>query len=392
MDSSDRTANIVGAGIGGLAAAVALKRAGWTVRVYEREARPRELGFALLLAPNAMAVLRELGLAEAIVSAGFTGRLAELRRIDGRILRRFDASSVGAQLGEPTMVALRQVLHGALLDAVGSDSLCLGNPAVGFEPGDGFATLRLADGSTHRSRMLVGADGFGSVIRQALHPTEAAPRQSGLVAIRGLAYGVGHLLGELSGAQYFGRGVEAGLARANQDVVYWFLSLSPSVVAGKSTVPLELVDEVTRLSHAPLRQIATSTKVEDLRRDLLADREPIDRWGSGAVTLLGDAAHPMLPHAGQGAAQALEDAQALAHALQHHRTPEQALRAYEQLRAKRTAAVVRLARRNARVGAITSPLGCWLRDTAVQWVPQRAILKQMIALGRPPPPITSAGE
>ena len=233
--------------------------------------------------------------------------------------------------------------------------------------------------------VLVGADGIGSVIRKALHPNEAPPRQSGLVAIRGLAHGVGHLLGELSGAQYFGRGLEAGLARANADVVYWFLSLAPSLSLGKSLVPLELVDEVTRDLHPPLRQIAMATLPADLRRDALVDREPIDAWGAGAVTLLGDAAHPMLPHAGQGAAQALEDAQALAEALSGPGEPEAALRRYERRRSQRTAAVVRLARRNARAGMITHPLACWLRDTAVQWVPRRAILKQMIALGRPPP-------
>ena len=92
-----RSALIVGAGIGGLAAGLALKRAGWQVRIFERAANPRELGFALLLAPNAIAALEELGVAAPIVAGGATPTSAEVRRPDGRVLRRLDVTAPGAR-------------------------------------------------------------------------------------------------------------------------------------------------------------------------------------------------------------------------------------------------------------------------------------------------------
>src|SRR5512132_3293425 len=123
---------IVGAGIGGLAAAVALRRAGWDVRVFERASSPRELGFALLLAPNAMHALGELGLADAARNGGFITTSGEMRRPDGTVLRRLDTASVRALLDEDTVCVLRPVLHGALLDAVGAAAIELDAPVIGF--------------------------------------------------------------------------------------------------------------------------------------------------------------------------------------------------------------------------------------------------------------------
>src|SRR5690242_2380655 len=121
---------VVGAGIGGLSAALGLKRAGWQVQVLERHAEAGELGFALLLAPNAMFALGELGVREAVRAAGFSHAFGEMRRPDGSVLRRLDAAPVERALGQPTMVALRPVLHGALLDAVGRENVRLGARCV----------------------------------------------------------------------------------------------------------------------------------------------------------------------------------------------------------------------------------------------------------------------
>ena len=115
------TAIIVGASVGGLAAAIALRRAGWNVRVFERASQPRELGFGLVLAANAVSALRERSVADAIVPAGIHTHHVEIRRADGRVIKRFSG-----QLAGPTLVALRPVLHGALLSAVGEAALRLG--------------------------------------------------------------------------------------------------------------------------------------------------------------------------------------------------------------------------------------------------------------------------
>jgi len=139
--------------------------------------------------------------------------------------------------------------------------------------------------------------------------------------------------------------------------------------------------------HEPFRAIVRATPREDLRLDELFERDPISPWGHGAVTLLGDAAHPMLPHAGQGAAQALEDAVVLGSSLRdvdEQPSIEAALRRYERVRIPRTHAVVALAKRNARMGSIDNAVGCWMRDQIIRFIPQAVILKSLVALGKPP--------
>jgi 2-polyprenyl-6-methoxyphenol hydroxylase-like FAD-dependent oxidoreductase len=396
--SFENSALIVGAGIGGLAAAISLRQAGWDVRVFERAASPRELGFALLLAPNAMHALGALGLAEAARRGGWVATDGQMRRPDGTVLRRFNTATARALLDEDTVCILRTVLHGALLDAVGRDAISAAREVTGFTSSGEGVELTIANGTTASGRILIAADGVGSLIRRRLHPAEGAPRRSGLLAIRGVARDAVQHLGHASGAQYFGRGLEAGVARAGEREVYWYLSLRADLLArqraGEGTAvgsgtAAEIAERCTSEFHEPFRAIVRATSTDDLRLDALFDREPMDDWGAGPVTLLGDAAHPMLPHAGQGAAQALEDAVALGQVLDaagDNGAPEAALRRYERVRSARTRVVVKLARSNARVGSLKSGLGCWIRDLGIRFVPESVILKQLVALGRPPAP------
>jgi 2-polyprenyl-6-methoxyphenol hydroxylase-like FAD-dependent oxidoreductase len=388
--SQQHTTVIVGAGIGGLAAGLALRRAGWRIRIFEQAKHLRELGFALLLAPNAMRALRELGVADQVRARSVVAQQGEMRRPDGTVLKRIDAAAISAPLGEPTVCALRPVLHGILLDAVGADDLTLGSDAIGFEDAGDKIALRLANGETAYSDLLVGADGVGSRVRAQLHPHEPPPRSSGLFAIRGVAFDVAPQLGELSGAQYFGRGIEAGLGRASERAVYWFMSVHAGEVLARRHDPAALANDLARQFHAPFRAIVSATRLEDLRVDELFERDPLDVWGAGRTTLLGDAAHPMLPHAGQGAAQALEDAVALGRALPGSGSIADRLRRYERARAVRTRAVIQIARRNARVSSVRNALGCWARDLAIRLVPASVFARGMISLARPPADSTSA--
>ena len=310
-DSSACPANalIVGAGIGGLAAAISLRKAGWRVGVFERASSVRELGFALLVAPNAMAALRELGVADVVLARGIAPTRGEARRMDGTILKRADFPSPEV-MGGPTVVALRPAVHGALLEAVGEYTVTLGCEATGFSVGADRVTLRTADGDIAEGDLLVGADGAGSVIRRVLHPSEPPPRSSGLIAVHGAV----HHRDGLSGIHYQGPGVEAFVVRASDTGIYWALSLAEELVpAGMRDDPAAILKHMSPRFEETFRAVTSGTT--DLRVDELFDRDPLPFRGRGVVTLLGDAAHPVLPHTGQGAAQAMVDAVALGQAL-----------------------------------------------------------------------------
>src|SRR5262245_30900355 len=129
---SSRTALIAGAGIGGLAAGLALRRAGWQIRIFEQSPEPRAVGFAIGLAPNAMAALRELGVDGSVRAQGIAPARAEVRRPNGQVLRRVDLSFLEASLDQNTLVILRTALHGALLDAVGREHVKVDREVIGF--------------------------------------------------------------------------------------------------------------------------------------------------------------------------------------------------------------------------------------------------------------------
>jgi 2-polyprenyl-6-methoxyphenol hydroxylase-like FAD-dependent oxidoreductase len=382
-ESKPRTALIVGAGIGGLAAGVALQRAGWRVRVFERAAHARELGFALLLAPNALVSLEHLGLVDRVIAAGSEMTGGEICGTGGRVLRRFDLTSLRELLPQPALVVLRPALHGVLLDAFGPQHVSLDSEATGVSFDGPTPALRLTNGHAVEGDVVIGADGVASVIRRVLHPGEPPPRRSGLGAVRGVAHAVERHIPGLAGAQYFGRGAEGGIARAARDAVYWYVSV-PARHVGDCRDPERIAQGAVAQFDQRFRAIVSATNPTDMRLDELLDREPLPRWGRGPVTLLGDAAHPMLPHAGQGAAQALEDAVAIGRALDGAIDVHAALRAYEQLRSPRVHRIVRIARRNARFGSMTSWFGQMLRDVFIRFVPASVFTKTYLEFGSPP--------
>ena len=200
------------------------------------------------------------------------------------------------------------------------------------------------------------------------------PRPNGYFAVRGVAHEAEHLLGDLSAVAYFAHGLESATVRAGQRAVYLVH------VAARGRRARRLVGAGrgaerfgTRLDEQ-FRSIARSTRREDLRLDELFERDPITEWGTGPVTLLGDAAHPMLPHAGQGAAQALEDAVALGLALASGDDVARSVRRYERVRAPRTRKIVTLARRIARTTTTKNPFIAWARNTGAKLVPVRMML------------------
>jgi len=363
-----RTVVIVGAGVGGLSLAVALRRMGIEVTVFERRTDPRaiESGGGFILWNNAVKALRQLDLADSVQQAGATLELVEWRTPRGRRLAMWPVSEIGHSVGEPALGVRRMKLQSILVRAVGDGVLQLGAECTGFTQDADGVTVRLADGREQRAEALIAADGINSIVRSQLHGGWTRPRYAGVSQY----FGITDLETELASAHTFmeldGRGLRFFIFPVGSGETYWAAATSASRPREGAARPG--ADEKDRLlDHfrgwaEPVESLIDGTHVGAIYQRDIVDRPPITRWGQGRITLLGDAAHPITPNLGQGACQAIEDAVVLSKSLQSGRNVPEALRAYEASRIARTNSFVRRSRMIGAVGRWRNPLACLARD------------------------------
>jgi len=356
--SGGKEAAVIGAGIGGLAAAIALRQAGWEPTVHEAAEELRPLGAGLSIWPNGVRALRELGLGEFAESSPRTG--GALRRADGSVLSEYDPATIEERYGAPLVGVHRADLHEALVAELGADRLRLGSRLEALD-GD---ELRFADGSTANADLVVGADGIGSTVRAALLG-DGEPRDSGAIAFRGVA----RVDGDLPVGEWWAAGADAGLLRLGDGRVYWYLAQHGE--EDRAALP-----GLAARFGPEVQAVVDATPEEAVLLHRLFDRDPIEGWSRGRTTLLGDAAHPMLPFLGQGACSALEDAVALGAAVAESDEVPAALARYEQERGERTAALVRGSRKAARL-ALMGGAGGRLRNALIRLAPESAGLRQL---------------
>ncbi len=343
---------VVGGGIGGLAAALVLARDGYRVDVFEQSDAFREIGAGIQIGPNAFRMFDRLGLTEAIDRvAYYPGRLCMRDVRSGEVVAEMPvADAAKTKYGFPYGVIYRVDLHNVFLDA------CRALPAITlhthakaerFEQDAEGVTAHLHDGRSFRGAALVGADGLWSAVRQEI-VADGAPRISGHIAYRAV--------------------LPAGKVPAHlhsPDVVLWggekthlvhyplrrgeLFNLvavfhSDRYEEGWNTFgdPQELEQRFAQAT-GPVRELLSM--IETWKMWVLCDREPVKNWTRGRMTLLGDAAHPMLQYLAQGACMAIEDAAVLGASLRRARGEfERAFAEYQQLRYLRTARVQLTAR------------------------------------------------
>ena len=324
----DMTMAIVGGGIGGVAAGVALERAGISVVIYERAPKLQEVGAGMMLWPNATRVLRDLGVLDRVAALGGPNTTFLVRSNRGRVL-------MNIALGEfdvPALCIRRADLLDALLSALPADRIRLGRELVSFEQRGAKVRLHFADGSTAEHDVLIGADGLRSRVRRQLFGA-SEPVYRGYIVWRGLATYRGDAIPNGSNSESWGRGKRFGLLNTGHQRFTWYAAVNaPRDVAWRKHELLEMFEEW----HAPVEECIASTPENLILRNPAFDLAPLARWGQGRVTLLGDAAHPCTPNLGQGGCLALEDALVLAKSFCKEAPLELALRRYEKLRRKRT--------------------------------------------------------
>lgn len=364
---------VVGAGIGGLASAVALTRAGVPVAVLERGRELHEVGAVLGVGSNAMRALRQLGLADEVAAISSEVRAFEHRTSSGRVLARWPTGKVADQLGEPIMAASRPALLGAIAAAVPDGVVRLDAECAGVSATPQDATARLSDGSQESGALLIGADGGTSAVRA---DTGGEPlRYAGYTEWRGIVSLAG--LTPAVQMQIYGPGLVFGCVPLAGDQVGWFgrwatpAGGSDAAGAAKQNL-LGLFGDWAE----PIPDVIAACHEDQIARADIYDLPGRRSWGQGRISLLGDAAHATQPTLGLGAALALEDAAVLARCVTAHGLDPQALRDYESRRVARTAAVVATSAQQAAINRWRHPLACRLRELMLSTLPKPLALRQ----------------
>ncbi|MDI6101474.1 FAD-dependent monooxygenase [Actinoplanes sp. NEAU-A12] len=367
---------VIGAGIGGLAAGVALRRRGWDVTVLERAPALEPVGAGLAVAPNALRVLDALGVGERLRKLAALQGAAGIQRPDGGWISRTDASQAARRYGEPVIIVHRATLVEALVEALEPGTLRLGLPAEDVDADAGRVVT--ADG-TLTADLVVAADGLHSPVRSTLFPRHPGPVYTGVTSWRIV---VAHPGGTVFPAETWGSGKVFGVAVLGDGRVYCYATAPAAAGARAGDEKAEML----RLFggwHEPIPSLIMSAD-EVVRTDIRCLDEPLPRYHSGKVALLGDAAHAMTPNLGQGACQALEDALVLA--LHADDLPR-----YTAERLPRTTEVARASRRVGRVSGLNNPLAERLRNAAMSVVGKLGpdmVMRQMDpVLGWRPPTV-----
>lgn len=365
---------IAGAGIAGLALAAGLRHAGsrWSCVLLEERPALGSTGGAITLWPAALAALDRIGAGADARARGHRVGAGAVRTRTGRVLRTLDADRTAAALGEPLLAVRRGELVEALHAAAGSAALVYDDPVLGFEHAPGGVRVLTGSGAVEATA-LVGADGYRSRVARTLQP-DLTESYAGFPAWRGIARVEG-----LEAVQLWGGRQEFGVVPLGRGEAYWFATVREP--AGGVLAP-DPADEIAHLRAAfagwpdPVQRVLDGTGPATLSRNDVMDRAPLRRWRDGPVVVIGDAAHPMRPHLGQGGCQALLDAAALAELLSLPTSPAEAFAAFEGRRRRTTGRVVRASRAASRAVDAPAPVH---RLSAL--VPDRVFLRALAALG-----------
>lgn len=351
---------IIGGGIGGLTLALALHRQGISATIYEAAGEIKPLGVGLNLLPHAMSHLAELGIAEPLVQKGIQTREYCFFTRNGQLVFK-EPRGLFAGYHWPQVSIHRADLHETLLDAVrqrlGEDAVKLGHRCVDLQQTDDDVTVRFVDPDGRelppaRGRIAIACDGVHSVARVRMHPQEAVPRYEGTTQYRGttrwpryLSGTTMYYLGTYETGKLIMYPIRDNIDAEGRQLINWVVEISRPADQllrdwNRESRAEEFVDSFRHCRFDWLDIPALLAAADKIYEYPMMDQEPLSFWTDGRITLLGDAAHPMMPRGSNGAAQSIIDATTLAACLARSEDPRQALKDYEAERLPATSQVV----------------------------------------------------
>jgi 2-polyprenyl-6-methoxyphenol hydroxylase-like FAD-dependent oxidoreductase len=365
------TINIIGAGIGGLTTALMLKQKGLNIAIYESSDEIKPVGAGIIIANNGMQVFQKLGIQDKIEKAG--NKISYMKITDTQLntISVVDLTEYEKKYGVHNIAIHRGELQKILANEIGYDKINLSKRLSKIEKTALFK-LTFDDNSTIETKLLIGADGIKSVVRNQLFD-ESHLRNANQICWRGICeinlpekYN-----SELNEA--WGKGKRFGFVKISKKKVYWY-----ALTNAKNTNSDEVnLIENFKEFHKDILNIILATDKNKIVVSEIFDLKPINKWQDKNVCLIGDAAHATTPNLGQGACQAIEDAYVLGKLLDNGIAIENTFKEYEKLRRKKAHAIVNTSWAVGKMAHIENGLGIWLRNTIMKQLSKSANKKQM---------------
>ena len=338
---------IIGAGMAGLSAGIALRQAGYKVEIYEKTSKLRPAGAGISLWSNGIKVLNKLGLGDEVAAIGGQMNRMEYRNLQGEILNNVDLIPLMEQVGQRPYPVSRTDLQEMMLKAFGEADVHMGMRCVKVKQDADSATAIFEDGSTATGDVVIGADGIHSVVRTYLAGGKITPRYADYVNWNGLVDASSDLAESDVWVIYVGDGKRASMMPVGGDRFYYFMGCPKR--QGTNTPPEEIRAELKETFAGwaqPVQNLIEKLDPEQTNRLEISDIDPLPHLVQGRIALIGDSAHATTPTLGQGGCQAMEDAEVLCRYLvTTNISVADALKRYEAERKERVAKLVLKARK-----------------------------------------------
>lgn len=357
---------IIGAGIGGLTAALAFKQKGFNITVYESATEIKPVGAGIGIANNAMQIFKKLNIHEKIESAGVKVSSMNITDHQLRSLSVMDLTEFELKYGVCNISIHRAVLQNILVEEIGFENIKLSKRLFKIEQNENVKLI-FEDGSAETADVVIAADGINSVIRKQLFDSSQI-RDTNQICWRGVSKISLPKDYNNKAVEAWGNGKRFGFVQINSQDIYWYAVVNESLVNQHENNLHDLFKDF----HTDVLNIIENTSDDTIIKNRIIDLKPIHKWYNKNVCLLGDAAHATTPNLGQGACQAIEDAYLLAELYQENKPIETVFEEYQKLRIKKAHEIVKSSWSIGKIAHLESGFLIYFRNLIMRSIPTSA--------------------
>lgn len=365
---------IIGGGIAGLTTAATFEKLNIEYHLFERSAEFRDVGAGIWLAPNAMQVIKWLGLDDRMLEEGNELTQFGLASDNLHFISKPNLDIVKNKFGYSTVAIHRARLQKVLLESIPKNKISLGHSFKNFQVHGETCLSSFENGFQHSSKFLIGADGINSKLRQQIFP-KAKIRFANQICWRGIS--TLDIPDEFKHAGYelWGHGIRFGFSPISDNEVYWFAVDTGKKLLGSESCDKQMLLEKYKNFHPFVKQIIQQTAQDRIILKDIEDLEIIPKWYNENVLLIGDAAHATTPNMGQGGCQGIEDAYYLGQFLVQEKDPPEAFKMFQKFRKNKVHQIVN---GSYRLGKIAHwKYGKTIRNSLMSVVPSSILQKQL---------------